>query len=548
MTKKAKSKKAKSELPKYASLNTRIQHRLNKNAANTSMSVYRMGWRYMWKVAAKTLRKCGVKKPGTFDPMNCHEGEMWGWPFEMNLTNASVRKIMFAVIESNKLNLDKLKIVRKTMANAWKMHTKKTQDQQEDKNWPCMARIWKTIDPSTLPGKTRRRSEMRIPTPKELERAFKKPWKPDHPWRLGRFVQGTVAAYDTFIWGCRSFEDHDRIKRSTKHVIKPKGGYISTEYKGGRCKTPGFPREWKKYTVCMCPSKKHKSPAPHFKDTINKKNGEPNSGVDWCTTCPIACLEYMWTYPDAKGRTYAKARKDGSFGKQNEGDIPKLAIQWLCLQGVCDKDDPYSHESGRKSLGKWCSKYNIEYRHSFQVHQDAPQTWKNNYQHDMVTDPGFKDRDQSKDPDTCMVALRTLTNNWRLGPRKGHNLTRRERFEYHRMKREDPVLAEKIKMGLPTDSESEDEAPVAPSRITPAKRKRKRSQVKEEPEDPEFMLRPPDPKRRKRAKRKEKPKPKPKPKKKSKPKPKPKPKPKKRPKPKPKRKASRKATKKRKRT
>ena len=26
----------------------------------------------------------------------------------------------------------------------------------------------------------------------------------------------------------------------------------------------------------MCPSKNHKSPAPHFKDTINKKNGEPN--------------------------------------------------------------------------------------------------------------------------------------------------------------------------------------------------------------------------------------------------------------------------------
>ena len=89
---KSKSKKAKSELPKYASLNTRIQHRLNKNAANTSLSVYRMGWRYMWKVAAPTLRKCGVKKPGKYDPKNCHEGEMWGWPFEMNLTNASARR------------------------------------------------------------------------------------------------------------------------------------------------------------------------------------------------------------------------------------------------------------------------------------------------------------------------------------------------------------------------------------------------------------------------------------------------------------------------
>ena len=107
--------RSKAELPPYASMNTRIQHKLNTNAADSTLKVYRMGWRYMWKVAAKTMRKCGVKKPWTFDKKNCHKGEMWGWPFEMNLTNASARKIMFAVIESNKLNLDKLKIVRKSL-------------------------------------------------------------------------------------------------------------------------------------------------------------------------------------------------------------------------------------------------------------------------------------------------------------------------------------------------------------------------------------------------------------------------------------------------
>ena len=278
MTRKPKprSMKSKAELPPYASMNTRIQHKLNTNAANSTLKVYRMGWRYMWQVAAKTMRKCGVKEPGTFDKKNCHGGEMWGWPLEMNLTNARARKIMFAVIESNKLNLDKLKIVRKSLGYAWKMHSGKTQDQLDDKNWPCMARIWKTIDPFSLPGKTRIKPPMRIPTVEEMETAFKKPWKPDNPWSLGKFCQGTIAAYDTFIWGCRSFEDHDRIKRSMKHVVRPSEGYIATAYKGGRCKTPGFPRAWTKYTVCMCPGKKHKSPPPLFKDTVENQSKESN--------------------------------------------------------------------------------------------------------------------------------------------------------------------------------------------------------------------------------------------------------------------------------
>ena len=155
------------------------------------------------------MRKCKVKKSGKYDKKNCHKGEMWGWPLEMNLTNARVRKIMFAVIESNKLNLDKLKIVRKSLGYAWKMYSGKTQDQLDDKNWPCMARIWKTIDAASLPGKTRLKAPMRIPTVDEMEIAFKKPWTPNHSWPLGKFCQGTIAAYDTFLWGCRGVEDHE---------------------------------------------------------------------------------------------------------------------------------------------------------------------------------------------------------------------------------------------------------------------------------------------------------------------------------------------------
>ena len=517
-------------LPKYSSVNTRIQHALNKQKANTSMTVYRHGMTLMWKVAARKLRECRVKKMGTYDKKNAHGGKMWGWPKEMNLTNKMVQKVMFAVIQSRKLNYPQLEIVRKSLGYAWQLNPRKTQDQMELTNWPCMARVWKTIPKGELP-KRKQKEMMKIPTVGELEAAFKNEWTPAHPMSLGEFVQGTVAAYDTFIWGCRAKEDHDRIKKSREHVIRPKAGYISTEYVNGRCKSPGFPREWKKYTVCLCPGRKHKSPAPHFKDSIAK--GMPTHGVDWCTTCPVACLEFIWTHDKAKGKTYAKALKGSTFGAQNESDIPSYAIKWMKAQGACTEEEPYSHESGRKSLAAWCSEYQIEYKDSFQIHQDLPQCWKDNYQHDMPAST-FKERNQSKHPDTCMAALRTLGMNWKRGIKVKQPLSKEGRLMYHLLKRNDPRKAERIRMGLHSESDSEDsdltpkvevDPPVAPKSVTRAKRKR--APIKQEPEDPEFFPRPAA-KRRKTSKRKQKtqkPKPKPTPKPKN-PKPKPKPKPK----------------------
>ena len=103
--KKPKAYKDQAVLPKRASLNTRIANKVNKKLSNDTHSSYRAGFRSMWGVAKKTMRKCGVKAPGTYDPKNCHKGEMWGWPFEMTLTNPKVKRIMFDVIDSNKLTL-----------------------------------------------------------------------------------------------------------------------------------------------------------------------------------------------------------------------------------------------------------------------------------------------------------------------------------------------------------------------------------------------------------------------------------------------------------
>ena len=62
---KKRGTKDKAELPKYASVNTKIQHALNKKKANTTMTVYRHGFKLMWKCAAKVLREAKVKPYNT---------------------------------------------------------------------------------------------------------------------------------------------------------------------------------------------------------------------------------------------------------------------------------------------------------------------------------------------------------------------------------------------------------------------------------------------------------------------------------------------------
>ena len=489
--------KDKAELPKRASVTTRIQHALNKKKNNGTMMIYRAGFKLMWKVAGKQMREAGVKKYRGFDPKNAHGGRIWGWPFEMNLTNAKVRKIMFAVINSYKLTIDQLKTVRKSFAYAWQLYKHKTDDQEEDDNWPCMRKIWKTRDDTKQKQKTYSTLPERVPTPGELQTAFTKPWTPDHPFSFTKFCQAVPAAYDTFIWGCRSNEDHKRIKESRRHVVRPSEGYLSSEYVGGRCKSPQHARPWSRYVVCLCPGGRHKSPSPFFKHTLDK-NGTPKKGVDWHCTCPLACLEFMWSYDAAKGRCYSKAAKK-KFGKQNEADIPKLAVDWLVAQGICTEEDRFSHNSGRKSLARWCSKYQIEYKDSFQIHQDLHKTWKI-YQPD-VPPSKFDDREQSKCADTCCVALRTLAMNWKLGPKKKPALTKSERFMYALLKGSNPQLADQIRMGLDSDDDipPKVEVDTVPAAVVP--RKRKRAVVKPEPHDPEFEVRPPPPKKRKRKKK-----------------------------------------------
>ena len=179
-------------------------------------------------------------------------------------------------------------------------------------------------------------------------------------------------------------------------------------------------------------------------------------------------------------------------------------------------------------MGLLCNEYNIEYSDSFQVHQDLPKTWKDHYQPGMPKhDPTFTDRDQSKDPDTCMVAVRSIAANWGLGPRFERKMSMRDTLDYHllskigykdladgivsgRIRTTNADLPPKVELPDPVKREEEQKMQPTPKR----KRKRRSTVVKEESSDSDFAVRPPEParKKRKRSKPKAKPQPKPKPK------------------------------------
>ena len=106
----------------------------------------------------------------------------------------------------------------------------------------------------------------------------------------------------------------------------------------------------------------------------------------------------------------------------------------------------YCHNSGRKALGRWLSKLQVEFEEGFEIHQDLPDTWRRKYQRDLgPTD--FKRRTQSEEPKIACAALRTLSTWFGVGVERKPELKRVERFMYHLLKNQDKKLANKIKHG-----------------------------------------------------------------------------------------------------
>ena len=436
----------------------------------------------MWKCAKKEMIAAGVKPMGSYDKSNVHGGLIWGWKQECNLTENRVKNILFACIESGQLTMPQLQAIRKSLSYAYQLQ--KGVDVPSKKtllNFSCVPGLWKTIDEVKKIGKSTLPEW--IPTPEELKTAFRKVWSLEHPWSFVKFCQGCLMTYDCFMVGPRSREDIKRVKESKDHDVRPSEGQMSTGFLGGRCKSEKK-RSWRLFTVCFCPKGKHVSPGRYDRWSLDV-HGNPTSELAWSSTCPLACFEFAQTFPKAKSRRYAKVNKSGSnYTLNNEGDVVSFATSWLIAQGVCSKDQPYSHNSGRKSLARLLSRYQIPYEQGFEIHGDKWQNWQESYQKDCPWS-AFECRDQSLNPDVACRALRSIAQNFGLGVAVKVPLDRKERLLYHLLAQMQPKLAKRIRMGVDSDDDMSDFEEV------PVKKKKKKKKRK----------RPPPPKRPQKRKK-----------------------------------------------
>ena len=320
------------------------------------------------------MRRYRIGEVNSFDKTNCHGGVCWGWPKECNLTNLQARTLFFNSYKSGKLTIFQLIVVRKSLSFAFELT-----GGLPGSNYKAVKEVWQVVEPSKTATQIHHVLPQKIPTVSELIRAFTRNWTPDHPLSFMEFVLGFVSANDLFVFGLRSTEDVRRVKMSVTHHADWVNGWQSTSFHGGRAKLCGVKkgsRPWRVWRTCHCPGL-HKRPPAMF--TVNKL-GNPTSPITWCTTCPVAVLEFVFSMQwQREKRCYPKWLPSGRFGKSNTKDIAKQAIDWFIAQGVIEEDRRYDRNAGRKSLARWCSHLNLRYEDSFQIHGDLPEVWSKNY-------------------------------------------------------------------------------------------------------------------------------------------------------------------------
>lgn len=450
---------ARAKLPRYASHQAKVQADKNEAREPKTMSTIRYGFRLAWDHAPKEMKRAKIKPVGSYDWNNHHRGEMFGWPNECNMTNLKASKILRACKNCGNMTLDQVKSVRKMLAYAYELCGGK-----QGENWPCVKGLMHTIQVSKLKPKTKEVLPLNIPTPTQLKKAFLKEWTPDNSWHFVPWCVGLIASWDAFVCGCRSDTDHDRIKKSRIHSKNWAQGWQCTSYEGGRAKLTGMKkgsRPWWAWRVCMCPGNKHVRPPQNYNTELDE-NGDPKSKkVAWCTTCPLACTELLWTlqYGTKEKRMYPKwlpptKKLRGRFGDSNINEVSKHAAKWMDEAQQVGKFD---HFSGRKCLARWVSHLKIPYAESVHIHGDLHQVWGKNYQEDIPKSV-YSIRNQSREPETACKALRKFAKWCGKGLPYDSRLKKSDRFMYAVLKALGKgKIADIIKHEMPSESDDEED-------------------------------------------------------------------------------------------
>ena len=347
------------------------------------------------------MKRFKVGKVGSFDKKNHHHGVCWGWPSECNLTNDQAKTVFYAVWKTRALTIDQMIVVRKSFSYAYELKHNKTG------NYKGVKDVMKLVRENELAAALATVIPKKIPTVDELKVVFGQNWSLDCGMSLVEYSSGLICAHDAFLCGLRSGEGVDRVKKSYEHFYNWNQGWCATSFKGGRPKLCGVKansRPWKIYTVCFCDGKKHVCPPADFKYEI-QKDGNPldPSEVTWTTSCPLSCLQLIWSL-QKKPRRYGKWLPSGRFGTSNIRDPVAFGIDWMLKMGATTAEHRYDHNSGRRCFARYTRKLGLEYPPIFQVIGDLEEVWR-------VYDPdlpksGYTVRTQSDDPKDCCYVLR----------------------------------------------------------------------------------------------------------------------------------------------
>ena len=428
------------KLFKGAGFESQLQWELDRGKSDDAGSGYRYGYTLMWRTVPGEMRKHNLGEPGSFDPNNGHQGEVFGWKRECSMTDNKAKRILLACHRAGKLSFDQMKAVRRCLAYSWQLvGTRKDLVRKDQLNWPSIKRTWKVVKEDQCPSDPSKKTlPTVIPTPDELKRAWMSSWHPGMKMSLAKSVVCRRAFFDLFVLGSRSNEDIKRLKESRTHQTNSSAGWQCTRFKGGRAKLFGAKkgtRPWWAWMPCWCPDGKHQHVSPLARYSLGTDGNPLKAGeVPFNEQCPLAGWEFttLW-YGKDEARRYPKwnaGKRSGLYGNENCGDIKNLAIDWMLDQGVGDPEMRFDTNSGRKALAGWCTELGIPYEESMEYHADLYVTWAGSYQEGCVKMNGaFNRRKQSKDPKVVLKALMKLGFWFGLGVQPpAPPLNRQERY------------------------------------------------------------------------------------------------------------------------
>lgn len=385
-----KSWQANKRVYKRGGWEAQLRGDLDKGKSKKTMELYRYGYKLMWQTAPEEMKKHSMGPLNSFHKRNGHNGLMYGWKRECNMTDNKAKRILRACYKKEVLSLDQLKAVRKSLAYSWQLMGK---DDGVNINWPSVARTWKGVTGVQCPkDPTKSTLPLVIPTPQQLKKAFTTRWSPGSPMSFAKTVLARRGAHFGFLLGCRSQEDMKRLKNSRTHVINYNEGYMSTEFLGGRCKLAGEKkgnRPWWGWANCWCKNGKHKRPSPRLRYCLNKEGNPRNGEAPFDERCPLAGFEFSCMFEEDKSehRLFPNIVKStGTYGSTNTGDVIGLAIDWLTE--TSGSELRFSTNSGRKALAALCTQCDIPYDWSFEQHGDLPDVWEESYREDQPAHRG----------------------------------------------------------------------------------------------------------------------------------------------------------------